>query len=329
MAIVGAREDRALGPAGRMIIGSLFSGIGGLELGLERAGVGRVAWQVEIDPFCRRVLARHWPNVERHEDVRAVGAGTLAPVDLICGGFPCQDVSSAGLGAGIVEGTRSGLWIEYLRIVKEMRPSWVVVENVASGKAKWLCRVRGDLQAIGYDSCALSISARDVGAPHRRERVFVLAHRYSDGREGLEARGPVAERAPGRDVDGRGASGMGDAVCQGFQRPDGRADEGRPELPELAPGGSGMAHAHGETGRGSAQSGLGGSAYGLSAGVDGHRWPAGRGRAQHAWEPPRTFNPPRGSSTAARLKALGNAVVPACAEVAGRTLLALRAILAG
>ena len=112
-----------------MRIGSLFSGIGGLELGLERAGVGRVAWQVEIDPFCRAVLAKHWPDVERFEDVRSVGASNLSPVDVICGGFPCQDVSLAGLGRGL-EGERSGLWFEYLRIVTEMRPRFVVVENV-------------------------------------------------------------------------------------------------------------------------------------------------------------------------------------------------------
>ena len=93
-------------------IGSLFSGIGGLELGLELAGVGHTVWQVECDPFCRQVLAKHWPKTERFDDVRNVGKHNLKYVDVICGGFPCQDISYAGKGAGLA-GKRSGLWYEY------------------------------------------------------------------------------------------------------------------------------------------------------------------------------------------------------------------------
>jgi DNA (cytosine-5)-methyltransferase 1 len=118
-----------------MRIGSLFSGIGGLELGLEWSGVGHTVWQVEREPFCRAVLAKHWPAAERFDDVRTVGKANLAPVDLICGGFPCQDVSSAGKGAGLA-GERSGLWREFARILGELQPGWVVVENVAGGAAK-------------------------------------------------------------------------------------------------------------------------------------------------------------------------------------------------
>lgn len=119
-------------------IGSLFSGIGGLELGLERGIPGAsTAWQVEIDPFCLRVLAKHWPSATRMTDVRSVGAANLAPVDLICGGFPCQDVSSAGARKGL-SGARSGLWYEYLRIVGELRPRIVVVERgVADRASHW------------------------------------------------------------------------------------------------------------------------------------------------------------------------------------------------
>lgn len=98
-----------------LTIGSLFSGIGGLELGLEWAGLGPVKWQVEQSGFCRRVLAKHWPNVRRFRDVREVGSAELTPVDLICGGFPCQDLSSAGKGAGLA-GRLSGLWWEFLRV---------------------------------------------------------------------------------------------------------------------------------------------------------------------------------------------------------------------
>lgn len=110
-------------------IGSLFSGVGGLELGLERAGLGPVRWQVEIDAFCRGVLAKHWPKADRLTDVRSVGAATLAHVDLICGGFPCQDLSCANTGGAGLAGERSGLWWEYERIIDELRPRWVVVEN--------------------------------------------------------------------------------------------------------------------------------------------------------------------------------------------------------
>lgn len=165
-----------------MRIGSLFSGIGGLELGLEWAGVGQTVWQVENNPFARRVLAKHWPNVDRSiNDVRAAGSATLPPVDLLCGGFPCQDVSSAGKRTGLA-GARSGLWYEFLRIASELAPPVVVVENVASGRAQWLPHVRADLEAIGYDTTAYELSAEDVGLPHRRARIFVVAYARDDRR---------------------------------------------------------------------------------------------------------------------------------------------------
>ena len=148
-----------------LTIGSLFSGIGGLELGLEWAGLGPVVWQVEKDPFCRLVLAKHYPEAKRFDDVCTVGANELARVALICGGFPCQDVSSAGLGAGLT-GERSGLWREFARIVAELRPGWVVVENVTSGAGRWLDTVVGELERLGYACLPLPIAASDVGAPH-------------------------------------------------------------------------------------------------------------------------------------------------------------------
>ena len=158
-----------------MTIGSLFSGIGGLELGLEWAGLGPVLWQVEIDPYCRAVLAKHWPDAVRYEDVRS--ASNLAPVDLICGGFPCQDVSSCGKREGL-QGKRSGLWWEYVRVLQALRPSWCIVENVASGATRWLRPIRHHLHMLGYRTRALGISARDMGAPHLRRRIFVIGHTY-------------------------------------------------------------------------------------------------------------------------------------------------------
>ena len=114
-----AGASRGLRGAGEQVkIGSLFSGIGGLELGLEWAGVGHTVWQVERDPFCRSILARHWPSAARFDDVRTVGAHNLEPVDVICGGFPCQDISYAGKGLGLA-GERSGLWYEFARIIGE------------------------------------------------------------------------------------------------------------------------------------------------------------------------------------------------------------------
>lgn len=158
-----------------MRIGSLFSGIGGLELGLEWSGLGETVWQVEIDPFCRSVLERHWPNARRFEDVTKVGAEDLEKVDLICGGFPCQDVSSAGKGEGLA-GSRSGLWFEFARIVGELRPRWVVVENVASGAKRWVDQVVAGLEQLDYQALPIPLSAQDVGAPYPRARIFVVAY---------------------------------------------------------------------------------------------------------------------------------------------------------
>jgi len=158
-----------------MKIGSLFSGIGGLELGLEMSGLGHVVWQVEQNPFGRSILAKHWPDVARYEDVRSVGSDNLAHVDLICGGFPCQDISSAGKGAGLA-GSRSGLWYEYARIIDELGPEWVVIENVASGAKRWVDQVRAHLGELGYESLPVPLSAQDVGAPHLRKRIFLIAH---------------------------------------------------------------------------------------------------------------------------------------------------------
>jgi DNA (cytosine-5)-methyltransferase 1 len=184
-------------------VGSLFAGIGGFDLGLERAGM-RVSWQVELDPYCRAVLARHFPEAQRFEDVREVGAGNLAPVDVICGGFPCQDLSAAGRGAGL-DGARSGLWTEFARIVRELRPRYVVVENVPAlltGKGKrWdrapVGRVLGDLAEAGYDAEWACLSAREFGAPHLRKRIWLVAYPAWDA-EARPASGSGAQRQRAR-----------------------------------------------------------------------------------------------------------------------------------
>ena len=164
-----------------MRIGSLFSGIGGLELGLERAIPGaQVVWQVEKDLYARRVLAKHWPEARRYEDVQEVGAHNLGVVDLICGGFPCQDISGAGKRAGL-EGERSGLWFEFARIISEIQPRYVVLENVAALRSRGLDRVLGSLAESGYDAVWDCIPAAAVGAPHLRDRLFCVAWTTSSG----------------------------------------------------------------------------------------------------------------------------------------------------
>ena len=154
---------------------SLFAGIGGFDLGLERAGMNCVA-QVEIDGFCQKVLAKHWPDVPRFGDIRDVGKHNLPAADLICGGFPCQDVSASGKKEGIARGTRSGLWFEYKRIICEIKPRWVIVENVENLLRQGMGIVLGDLAASGYDAQWDVLPAKEFGAPHTRERVFIIAH---------------------------------------------------------------------------------------------------------------------------------------------------------
>jgi DNA (cytosine-5)-methyltransferase 1 len=163
--------------SGKLTVGSLFAGIGGFDLGLERAGF-EIKWQVEIDPFCRAVLAKHWPQVKRYDDVRTVGA-ELERVDVICGGFPCQDISLAGRGAGLA-GERSGLWSEYLRVIRELRPRYVLVENVAALLARGMGTVLGDLAKIGYDAEWICVPASAFGAVHKRDRTWIVSYANGD-----------------------------------------------------------------------------------------------------------------------------------------------------
>ncbi|MFH1603383.1 MAG: DNA (cytosine-5-)-methyltransferase [Pseudomonadota bacterium] len=160
-----------------MTFGSLFAGIGGLDLGLERAGM-TCAWQVEIDEWCRQVLAKHWPDVRRYEDVRDCGAENLEPVDLICGGFPCQPHSVAGKHRGINDDRN--LWPEMCRVIDELKPTWVLAENVPGIRTTILDQVLTDLEAMGYEVGILGIPAVAFDAPHRRQRVWIVAYTARD-----------------------------------------------------------------------------------------------------------------------------------------------------
>ena len=161
-----------------MTFGSLFAGIGGFDLGLERAGM-TCKWQVEIDDYASRVLAKHWPDVPRHGDVHTFPTADRDwAVNVICGGFPCQDISLAGKGAGLA-GARSGLWYEFARIIRQIQPRWVIVENVRALTSRGIGTVLGDLADLGFDAEWHCIPACAVGAPHRRERLWIVA--YSEG----------------------------------------------------------------------------------------------------------------------------------------------------
>jgi DNA (cytosine-5)-methyltransferase 1 len=152
-------------------IGSLFAGIGGFDLAFQREGY-EIAWQVENNDYCNKVLAKHWPHVSRFGDVRDCGLHNLEPVDVITGGFPCQDLSVAGKQEGL-DGERSALWWDYHRIISELRPRFAVVENVPNLYNRGIDRVCGSLAEVGYDAEWHVISAADMGAPHLRKRVWL------------------------------------------------------------------------------------------------------------------------------------------------------------
>lgn len=162
-----------------MRIGSCFSGIGGLELGLEAAlPDSHVVWQIECEEFPRKVLAKHWPDADRTvTDIRQATAANCAPVDLICGGFPCQDISTAGKMRGL-DGHKSSLWHDMARLIGDIRPRYIVLENVSAiasiHRGTVHGRVLGDLAQMGYHAEWHRLGASDVGALHRRWRWFLI-----------------------------------------------------------------------------------------------------------------------------------------------------------
>ena len=164
----------------QITFGSLFAGIGGFDLGFERAGMV-CKWQVEIDDYATRVLEKHWPNVPRWRDVRTFPPRGDWAVDVICGGFPCQDISYAGKGEGL-DGDRSGLFYEAMRVIRTLGPRVVVLENVAALFTRGFDQVLGSLADCGFDAEWSIIPASSVGAPHRRERVFIVANTNSKRR---------------------------------------------------------------------------------------------------------------------------------------------------
>lgn len=184
-----------------MNILDLFSGIGGFSLGLERAGMRTVAF-CEIDPHARKVLNKHWPDVPVFTDVSTLSKDDLnEQIDVIAGGFPCQDISTAGLGAGL-SGSRSGLWFQFHRLIKEIQPRYAIIENVSALRSRGLDQVLWSLSEIGYDAEWHCIPAAAVGAPHRRDRIWIVAYPRHKG---------VLQR--GQYVDGSEKSTVLRGVC--------------------------------------------------------------------------------------------------------------------
>lgn len=265
---------------------SLCSGIGGADLSASWAGI-EIVGQVEIDPFCQAILAKHWPSIKRMGDIKDVQGNEFGEIDIVVGGVPCQPFSCAGKRGGTEDDRH--LWPEMLRIVRTCNPTWVVVENVAGFIHMALDIVQFDLEGSGYQSRAFILPACAVGAPHRRERVFIVAYTCSSGWQECNV-STLTEKQ--RHIAG---CNVEDTATRRFQ------EQQDPSW------------AHNEldaSGTGQSKSRVGRGPHGLSTGMDRpHRWPAGPGESQRSWEPPRTITEKLPDRTK-RLKALGNSIVP-------------------
>jgi DNA (cytosine-5)-methyltransferase 1 len=197
----GHRSRKTPTTAHEMKVLDIFSGIGGIALGLERAGFTIVGF-CEKNPFCRKILNKHWPGMRIYDDVRSLTAQLLGDdgifPDMLAGGFPCTDLSVAGKGKGI-DGPQSGLWWQYHRLVADIRPKLALVENVAAFRARGLVCVLRSLAGIGYDAEWHCIPACAVGAPHRRDRIWILA--YPSGQQFARHQREVLREPVGTDAE--------------------------------------------------------------------------------------------------------------------------------
>jgi len=299
-----------------LYVGSLFSGIGGIELGFERAGGFEVRWFVENDNYAQAVLRKRWPDTPVHGDITRLNIAGLPRIDILTGGFPCQDISNAGKRAGI-EGSRSGLWHYYREAISELRPKIAVVENVSALTFRGLREVLGDLAEVGYDAEWHCVPASAVGAPHQRDRVFIIAFRADimaypnkrgckrsfglaqDGRRQKAGGGSEPVRAgedvADPDIEGSG-QGSGERNINHHRENNSSKRNGRPDVESIS----------NTKGRRPVESGLGGVADGVPSWLDKHTWmeePEGIPRVTKGQE-----------NRVNRIKCLGNAVVPQVAE---------------
>ena len=304
-----------------MRVGSLFSGIGGIDLGLERAGF-ETAWFVENDPHCQKVLRRHWPDTPVYGDIHELTGDELEPVDMIAGGYPCQPFSVAGKRQG--EDDERHLWPEMRRLIRLLRPRYVFAENVPGHLVLGLNNVLCDLAEDGFDAEWGVVSAQEMGAPHLRKRLFIVAHRQSNGRD--EGRAESAGQQGRSDAAERGGEEVAYRDSEGLEERQGVGSNPRQELQTPVRGDDEVDDAL-QAGRdpdidastGAAQPPMGRNPHGVPRGLDPHRWPAPPGEPQHPWEPPRTVAD-KVPNRVAQLKGLGNAVVPQVAEFVGNLL---------
>lgn len=263
----------------------LFSGIGGFSLGLERTGGFETVAFCEIEEFPRQILAKHWPDVPCHKDVRELKGEDVGPVDVICGGYPCQPFSTAGKRLGSEDDRH--LWPEYRRLVEELRPSWIIGENVAGHVSMGLDNVLSDLEALGYATRTFIIPACAVGAFHRRDRLWIVAHAEIMQRDGGEYHTRTGQRQEPEFGKRNGKVTMAHTNQARLQ--------GRQEAGGLGSIGQGLfKHTIGRT--------------------DSYRtvWPVEPDVGRVASGVPNRVD---------RLKALGNAVVPQIPEMIGRAIL--------
>jgi DNA (cytosine-5)-methyltransferase 1 len=293
-----------------------FSGIGGFSLAARWLGGYETVQFVEQDPYCQRILHKHWPGVPIHDDICTFNPAP-GSADIICGGFPCQDISTAGKQAGIKEGTRSGLFYELMRVVRLVGPRYVALENVAAITSNGLDAVLGTLAEAGFDAEWACIPAADVGACHRRDRWWSVAYAQSRRRRAGQGQGEGKARHQGPGV-GNGGTGsdaanaahlLSDGIPAGHDRKHGGG-----ALPESRNGdGADAPHPHHQRQQERQPAAI----------ADGAGWTS--------WgDAPRRLNPDwrsylsqpvlcRGddglSGRVDRLKALGNAVVPQVAAI--------------
>ena len=294
--------------------GSLFSGIGGFDLGFRRAGI-ETAWQVEIDEYCRKVLAKNFPETERFTDIKECGAHNLTAVDIISGGFPCQPWSVAGKQGGTADDRN--LWPEMFRVIGELRPRWVVAENVPNLDAMGYLDVAiDDLESIGYEVRPVEIPAAGVGAPHLRRRIWIVAYARSIGNPA-----GITDQTTGEEGNStesiNGSEDVSDAFC--LNDDDGRHGTSpicreQRRSAELSGGEETMADTGGERLPITEQEALQGSRRGQEGGsvAECGWWSVEPdvGRVAHGVP-----------SRVDRLKGLGNAIVPQIAEIIARIIL--------
>ena len=287
---------------GRLKVLDCFAGIGGFSLGLERAGFETVAF-CEIEPYCQKVLAKHWPEVPIYDDIRRVTADRLIRdgirPDVITGGFPCQDISTAGKQAGI-DGERSGLWAELARLIGELQPRYAIMENVTNlisgDSGRWFGRVLGDLAEVGYDGEWHCIPASAIGAHHHRDRVWIVA--YPNEREwqsGAEKQGVLRALQENGAIDDK-SGGRSKAYAANISNPSSEGLQGSQEARNNGKDRQEPRHQ---------------LVTGLS-GVQGGIWEAEPNVGRVANGVPRRVD---------RLKALGNAVVPQIPELIGNAIM--------